>query len=164
MYKILIIEDDEIVAEVYKDKLEAEGYSVEVSFDGETGYPKLQAFKPDLLLLDMMLPGITGLEILAKLRRENEFKALPIIAFSGSEEVLKEARLLGASRVLSKSEYIPNQIVARITEVLAMRPKISPEFIIQTLGEWTPPSGRVPVVEDDPIMMALGKDVIEEEG
>lgn len=164
MYKILIIEDDEIVAEIYKDKLEAEGYCVAVEHDGEAGYLKLQAFKPDLLLLDMILPSLTGAEILAMLRREDEFKDLPIIAFSGSDEVLKEAKRLGASRVLSRGEYIPNQIVARITEVLATLPKRYEELSMESLGDWKPSTGRVLVVEDDPIMLALVKDVIEEEG
>lgn len=61
MYKILIIEDDEIVAEVYQDKLQAEGYHVEVAYDGESGYSKLKTFDADLLLLDMMVPKLSAL-------------------------------------------------------------------------------------------------------
>src|ERR1700736_757659 len=113
MNKIFIIEDDEIVAEIYKDKLQAEGYDVEVAHDGETGYFRLKTFEPDLLLLDMMVPELAGLDILRMLRGKDAFKALPIIAFSGSDEILEDAKRLGATRVLSKGEYLPNQIVAR---------------------------------------------------
>jgi DNA-binding response OmpR family regulator len=166
MFKIFIIEDDEIVAEIYKDKLQAEGYDVEVAHDGESGYLRLRAFKPDLLLLDMMVPKLTGVDLLKKLRGKGTFKDLPIIAFSGSDEMIEEATRLGATRVLSKREYVPNQIVARITEVLAARRKVgeSEAQFISTLAEWVPPTGRVLVVEDDPIIMQLVKDVVEEEG
>lgn len=166
MYKIFIIEDDEIVAEVYKDKLHAEGYEVEVAYDGESGCSKLSTFRPDLLLLDMMVPELTGIEILRRLRGSDEFKDLPIIAFSGSDELLEEAKLLGVTRVLSKGEFVPTQIVARITEVLAAQRKVGgPETLfLRSLAAWGPRSGRVLVVEDDPIMMQLVKDVMEEEG
>ena len=166
MQRIFIIEDDEIVAEIYKDKLQAEGYDVEIAHDGESGYMRLKTFKPDLLLLDMMVPELAGVDILRMLRAKHAFKDLPIIAFSGSDELLDEARRLGATRVLSKGEYLPTQIVARITEVIAALRKVgeSENLFISTLAEWVPPAGRVLVVEDDPIIMQLVKDVVEEEG
>jgi DNA-binding response OmpR family regulator len=166
MYKIFIIEDDEIVAEIYKDKLQAEGYDVEVAHDGENGYLRLKTFAPDLLLLDMMVPELSGVDILTMLRGKPAFKDLPIIAFSGSAELLADATRLGATRVLAKGEYMPNQIVARITEVLAAHRKVgeSEALFMGTLAEWVPPAGRILVVEDDPIIMQLVKDVMEEEG
>ena len=166
MYKIFIIEDDEIVAQVYQDKLQDEGYDVEVAHDGESGYLRLRAFQPDLLLLDMMVPKLAGVDILRMLRGTAAFKGLPIIAFSWSDEVLEDAKRLGATRVLSKVGYMPNQIVARITEVIAAVRKVgeSEAQFLHTLAEWVPPAGRVLVVEDDPIMTQLVKDVMEEEG
>jgi DNA-binding response OmpR family regulator len=166
MDKIFIIEDDEIVAEIYKDKLQAEGYDVEVAHDGESGYLRIRTFKPDLLLLDMMVPELEGLDILRMLRGKDAFKDLPIIAFSGSDEMLEVAKRLGATRVLSKGEYVPNQIVARITEVIAALRKVeeSEAVFLHTLAEWVSPEGRVLVVEDDPIIMQLVKDVMEEDG
>lgn len=166
MQKIFIIEDDEIVAEIYKDKLEAEGYRVEVAHDGETGYSMLAEFAPDLLLLDLMVPKLTGIELLKRLRASRALSSLPIIAFSGSEELLAEAKRLGATRTLSKDEYVPNQIVARITEVIASLRKIrdSDETFKSTLSEWVPTAGRILIVEDDPIIMQLVKDVVVEEG
>jgi DNA-binding response OmpR family regulator len=166
MNKIFIIEDDEIVAEVYKDKLQAEGYHVEVAHDGASGYLRLMAFEPDLLLLDMMVPKLAGVDILRRLRGKNALEYFPVIAFSGSDELLEDAKALGATRVLSKGEYVPNQIVARITEVLAAQRRVgeSEALFIRTLEEWVPPAGRILVVEDDPIIMQLVKDVIFEEG
>jgi DNA-binding response OmpR family regulator len=166
MYKIFIIEDDEIVAQVYKDKLEAEGYRVQVAHDGESGYSSLSDFEPDLLLLDMMVPKLSGLDLLRRLRGNVAFKDLPIIAFSGSDEMLKDAKRLGATRVLSKGEYVPSQIVARITEVIAALRNVgeTETLLLRALEEWVPTAGRVLVVEDDPIIMQLVKDVIEEEG
>ena len=166
MHKILIIEDDEIVAEVYKNKLQAEGYEVDVAHNGESGYVRLKSFRPDLLLLDMMIPGPSGSDILRMLRRNIEFKDLPIIAFSGSEELLEAAVSLGATRVLCKGEFVPNQIVARITEVLSAQRKVSDSeaVYLKTLAEWVPPAGRVLIVEDDPIVMQLARDVVEDEG
>ena len=166
MQKIFIIEDDEIVAEIYKDKLQAEGYAVEVAHDGKSGYMRLMTFEPDLLLLDMMVPELAGVDILRMLRGKDAFKDLPIIAFSGSDEILEDAKRLGATSVLSKGQYVPNQIVARITEVIAALRKVgeSEALFLHTLEEWVPPAGRILVVEDDPIVMQLVKDVVEEEG
>jgi CheY-like chemotaxis protein len=166
MHRIFIIEDDVIVAEIYKNKLQAEGYEVEVAHDGESGYFRLKGFRPDLLLLDMMIPVLAGEDILRMLRGKPGFRDLPIIAFSGSDELLEDAKSLGATRVLSKAEFLPSQIVARITELLAAHRKVesSEAVFLTTLTDWVPPAGRVLIVEDDPIIMQLVKDVIEEEG
>lgn len=165
MNKIFIIEDDEIVAEIYKDKLQAEGYNVEVAHDGASGYLGLKAFEPDLLLLDMMVPKLAGVDILRRLRGKDALPYFPVIAFSGSDELLADAKRLGATRVLSKGEYVPSQIVARITEVIAAQRQVgeSEAQFIRTLEEWVPPIGRILVVEDDPIIMQLVTDVIVEE-
>jgi len=166
MYKIFIIEDDFLIAEIFKNKIAAEGYIVEVAHDAETAFPKLESFNPDLLLLDMMLPGLSGNDLLKILRAEARFEKLPIVVFTGSEsyEDLEDARLSGATRVMSKTEFTPSQIVARITELLALYvPPRHKDVILQTLAEWESSEGRVLVVEDDPIVMALVKEIIEEE-
>lgn len=173
MYKIFLIEDDEIVADIYQSKIEAEGYEVQTSFDGEAGYQRIKEFKPDLVLLDMLMPGLTGADLLVLLRGNDEFRNLPIVAFtaSDSEEVFEEAKRLGATRVFSKGDYTPDQIVARITTFLSRLPKNrsgEPE-ILHSLAEWTEqlwkqPLGRVLVVEDDPIVTEIVREVVEEEG
>ncbi len=64
MKKILIIEDDQVVANVYRNKLAVEGYTTEVAPDGETGLKMMRTFKPELILLDLMLPGMSGVEVI----------------------------------------------------------------------------------------------------
>ena len=94
MHKIVIVEDNEIVAGIYKHKLQAEGYHVDIASDGQTGLEMINSIKPDLVLLDLMLPGLSGVEIIKRLRGQEEFKDLPIIAFSSSYSgrVVEEAR------------------------------------------------------------------------
>jgi len=168
VYQVFVIEDDEVVAEIYKTKLRAEGYEVKTAFSGEDGLERLGDSKPDLLLLDMMLPGLSGADLLMLLRAREQFRNLPIVAFTASDspEVMDEAARLGATKVLSKGAYTPGEIVARITEILSALPRNfqSDVLLLQSISDWTPPAGRVLVVEDDPIVLALVKDVIEEEG
>ena len=70
MKKILIIEDDQIVANVYRNKLAVEGYQVEIAANGETGLKTMRTFKPDAIILDLMLPGISGLDVIKQVRSE----------------------------------------------------------------------------------------------
>jgi DNA-binding response OmpR family regulator len=122
-------------------------------------------FKPDLLLLDMMLPEMDGADIIVLMRGSEEFRELPIIAYSSSEKILEEALFYGASRVLSKGEFTPDQIVARITEEIAKKRDAveKPVFEFGGYEDWDQPKGHVLVVEDDPVISALVKDVIEGE-
>jgi DNA-binding response OmpR family regulator len=84
MKKILIIEDDQIVANVYRNKLAVEGYVAEVAPDGESGLKVMRTFKPELILIDLMLPGISGVDVIKEIRTEQEFSKVPIIVFSNT--------------------------------------------------------------------------------
>jgi len=85
MKKILIIEDDQIVANVYRNKLAVEGYSTEISPDGETGLRQIRTFKPELILLDLMLPGISGVEVIKAIRGgDPELAKTHIIVFTNT--------------------------------------------------------------------------------
>ena len=79
MKKILIIEDDPIVANVYRNKLAVEGYQAEVAVDGETGLDLLAAFQPQLIIVDLMLPTISGVDVIREVRAEAAFAKTPII-------------------------------------------------------------------------------------
>ena len=76
MKKILIIEDDTIVAHVYRSRLEKEGFEVDIAADGQAGYYRLYEMKPDALLLDLMLPKLNGIDLLKKIRATREFAKL----------------------------------------------------------------------------------------
>jgi CheY-like chemotaxis protein len=113
MKKILIIEDDQIVANVYRNKLAVEGYTTEVSADGELGLKVMRTFKPQLILLDLMLPGISGVDVIKEIRSEEEFSKVPIIIFSNTylTNLIQEAWRAGANKCLSKSNCTPKDVI-----------------------------------------------------
>jgi CheY-like chemotaxis protein len=113
MKKILIIEDDQIVANVYRNKLAVEGYTTEIVGDGEAGLKVMRTFKPQLILLDLMLPGISGVEVIKEIRSEEEFAKVPVIVFSNTylTNLIQEAWRAGANKCLSKSNCTPKDVI-----------------------------------------------------
>ena len=113
MKKVLIIEDDQVVANVYRNKLAVEGYTTEVAPDGETGLKMMRTFKPELIILDLMLPGISGVEVIREIRGGPDFLKTPIIAFSNTylTNLIQEAWRAGANKCLSKSSCTPKDVI-----------------------------------------------------
>jgi CheY-like chemotaxis protein len=113
MKKILLIEDDQIVANVYRNKLAVEGYKAEVAFDGETGLKVMRTFQPDLIILDLMLPTISGVEVIKEIRNEPEFSKTPIIVFSNTylTNLIQDAWRAGANKCLSKANCSPKDFI-----------------------------------------------------
>jgi DNA-binding response OmpR family regulator len=113
MKKILIIEDDVIVANVYRNKLAVEGYQTEVALDGETGLKTMRTLKPDLIVLDLMLPKMSGVDVIREIRSESEFFKLPIIVFSNTylTNMVQQAWKAGANKCLSKASSSPREVV-----------------------------------------------------
>jgi DNA-binding response OmpR family regulator len=113
MKKILIIEDDQIVANVYRNKLTVEGYRAETAADGETGLKLLRTFKPQIVILDLMLPGISGVEVIKEIRKDIEFSKVPTVVFSNTylTNLIQEAWRAGANKCLSKSSCTPKDII-----------------------------------------------------
>jgi DNA-binding response OmpR family regulator len=113
MKKILIIEDDQIVANIYRNKFSVEGFLVEIALDGQTGMELLQSFRPDAVILDLMLPKITGVEFMKQIRATPEFEKLPVIVFSNTylTNMVQEAWKAGATKCLSKANCTPKQVI-----------------------------------------------------
>lgn len=113
MKKVLIIEDDPIVAHVYRSRLEKEGFKVEVSSDGQAGYYQVHEMRPDGILLDLMLPKMNGLEILKKIRAQTQFQNIPVIVFTNAyvPNMIQESFTAGATAVYNKATLTPRQIV-----------------------------------------------------
>jgi len=113
MKKILIIEDNQIVANVYHNKLVVEGYQTEIALDGETGLKIMRTFKPDIIILDLMLPKMSGVDVIKAVRGEAEFAKLPIIVFSNTylTNLIQEAWKAGANKCLSKASCSPQEIL-----------------------------------------------------
>lgn len=121
MKKILIVEDDQIVANIYRNKFSVEGYEVEVATDGRAGLESLHAFRPDAVILDLMLPKLTGVELMKRVRAEPEFEKLPIIVFSNTylTNMVQEAWKAGATKCLSKANCSPKQLLDLVRSTLA---------------------------------------------
>ncbi len=113
MKKILLIEDDQIVANVYRNKLAVEGYKAEVAPDGESGLKVMRTFKPDLIILDLMLPGISGVDVIKEIRAETDFAKVPVIVFSNTylTNLIQEAWRAGANKCLSKANCTPKDVI-----------------------------------------------------
>lgn len=113
MKKVLIIEDDPIVAHIYRTRLEKEGYAVETCEDGQSGFYRVHEYQPDAVLLDLMLPKINGVDILKKIRAQAKFSAVPIIVFTNAyvPNMIQEASSAGASQVFNKATLTPRQIL-----------------------------------------------------
>ncbi|HSY16980.1 MAG TPA: response regulator [Candidatus Acidoferrales bacterium] len=120
MKNILIIEDDQIVANVYRNKLAVEGYKVEVASDGEAGLRILRTFRPDLVILDLMLPTITGVDVIREIRSEPDFTKVPIIVFSNTymTNLIQDAWRAGANKCLSKSSCTPKDVIEVVRQTI----------------------------------------------
>ena len=113
MKKILIIEDNQIVANVYRNKLAVEGYQVEVALDGENGLKLMRAFQPDAIVLDLMLPKMPGIEVIKEIRGVADSSKLPIIVLSNtySTNLIQEAWKAGATKCVSKINCSPKVLL-----------------------------------------------------
>lgn len=120
MKKILIIEDDPIVAHIYRTRLEKEGYEVENATDGQSGFYRIYEFRPDAVLLDLMLPKMNGVEILKKIRAQSQFQQTPIIVFTNAyvPNMIHESFQAGATQVFNKATLTPRQIIDALHNVI----------------------------------------------
>jgi len=117
---ILIIEDDKFLRELIVQKLLKEGYEIFEAVDGEEGIKKIKGEKPDLVLLDLILPGIDGFEVLSKMKEEPQISSIPVIILSnlGQREDVEKGLGLGAVDYLIKAHFTPGDIIEKIKKVL----------------------------------------------
>jgi len=120
--KVLIVEDDKFLSELISTKLDKEGYDIILANDGEQGLKKTLEEKPNIILLDIMLPGMDGFEVLENLKRHTDpaIKNIPVIILSnfGQEEKVERGLSLGAVDYLVKANFTTGEIVQKIKEVL----------------------------------------------
>ncbi|MFH1462722.1 MAG: response regulator [bacterium] len=114
--KILLIEDEEIMLDLLQRKLDQEGYEVSVARDGKEGLEKIKEIRPDLILLDFVMPKMGGIEILEEMEKDEELKKIPVIIISNSGQPvdLERAKELGVKDWLIKTEFDPLEIVEKI--------------------------------------------------
>ena len=120
MTKIAIIEDDPVIRQMYLMKFEAAGFTVETAENGKDGVALVEKFTPDIILLDVSMPIMSGDEALAAIRAQSCGKDIPVMILTnlGEEEAPKELKTLSISSYIVKAELTPSQVVARVKEVL----------------------------------------------
>lgn len=120
MQKILVIEDDTFLRELIVQKLLKEGYEIVEAIDGEDGIKKVTEEKPDIILLDIILPGIDGFEVLKKIKEDEKVQDIPVIILSnlGQQDDIDKGIKLGAKDYLIKAEFTPGEIVEKVKSVL----------------------------------------------
>ncbi len=121
MTKIAIIEDDSAISQMYRIKFEAEGFQVETAENGKLGFELLYKFRPDIVLMDLMMPEMNGDELLAKLRAEDWGKGLRVIVLTnmGEEEAPESLKALEVSAFIVKADMTPRQVAELVKEKLA---------------------------------------------
>jgi DNA-binding response OmpR family regulator len=117
---ILIIEDDKFLRELIAQKLLKENYEISEAVDGEEGIKKIREEKPDLILLDLILPGIDGFEVLSRMKDSEEISSIPVIILSnlGQKEDVERGLNLGAKDYLIKAHFTPGEIIEKIKKIL----------------------------------------------
>lgn len=118
---LLLVEDDPLMLRMYEKIFKFEGYDVDTAKDGEEGLEKAKTQKPVLILLDIMMPKMNGLEMLEKLKKDPDTKAIPVIVLTnlaGSHDA-ERAMELGAVRYIVKSEHEPKEIVDIVKQIVA---------------------------------------------
>ena len=117
---ILIVEDDKFLRELITQKLIKEGYETSEAIDGEEGIKKIKEEKPNLVLLDLILPGIDGFEVLSKMKEDLALAQIPVIILSnlGQKEDVERGLKLGAVDYLIKAHFTPGEIIEKIKNVL----------------------------------------------
>ncbi|MFZ2167666.1 MAG: response regulator [Minisyncoccia bacterium] len=118
--KILVVEDEAVLAKVIQEKLERSDYEVVIASDGEAALSLAKSFNPDGIVLDLLLPKRSGLEVLEILKADDTLKTIPVIVVSnlGEDTDIKHALMLGAADYYVKSEHPVNEIVEKIKNVL----------------------------------------------
>lgn len=120
MTKIAIVEDDPVISQMYRMKFEADGFEVQLANNGKKGVALVEHFAPDILLLDLQMPEMSGDEALTEIRKADWGKHIPVIILTnlGEEEAPKNVRSLGIHSYIVKAELTPRQVVQRVKDAL----------------------------------------------
>ncbi len=118
---IVLIEDDSVLAEMYLQKFTHEGYVIKHALDGDEGIALVRAAKPDLILLDIMMPKKSGIEVLEELKQDPQTKDVKVVLLSnvGDQDYIDRGLALGAADYLLKSNFTPSEVVAKTASLLA---------------------------------------------
>lgn len=175
MSKVVIIEDNELVARIYERKLVKEGHFVGVATDGRRGLELVHQINPDLVLVDLLLPEHSGVDVIKDLRSEPKFAGLSIIAYSADSRLLEQAKAAKPTKIISKTQISAKEILNEIEDLLeidqtykAQEPhKLSDEPLNLTnenLEEADDKLKKILIVEDDLIVSNIIRKIVEKLG
>ena len=118
--KILLIEDDPFLSEIYIIKFKEAGFEISLAQDGSLGLQRIKEEMPDLVLLDIVMPNVDGLEVLRTMKNDASIRNIPVVILSnlGEQEDIKRGLELGAEFYIVKAHYTPTEVVARVKTVL----------------------------------------------
>ena len=118
--KILIVEDDPLLVKMYMTKFKAEGFNIIHAKDGMDGWEKIKSEKPDMVILDVMMPRMSGKDLLKAIRMTEGIKNLPILMMSNinNPKEIEELKKYGVKEFLVKADNTPNQIVTKVKQYL----------------------------------------------
>jgi len=119
-YKILIVEDDAFLIEIYSTKLDLEGFTTLQATSGERGLEIAKKEKPDIMLLDILLPKLDGFDVLKMLQKDEETKNIPVILLTNlsQKEDVHRGLELGAKDYLIKAHFMPSEVIKKIKAVM----------------------------------------------
>lgn len=136
MRRILLVEDDVLIARIYRRKLEDAGFHVLVAEDGVAAIKLVQEFKPDLVVLDLIIPKLSGSDVLKFIRQHQELKAVPVVVFSNAfmTKSWEQIAILGVQETLLKSAASPPQLIEVISRILerSSAPAPKPGSVVET--------------------------------
>lgn len=120
MPKILLIEDDPFISQLYLDKFSKLNYEIEVVRDGFESLEILKKYKPDFILLDIVMPKMDGFEVLKYIKKDSELKKIPVLMLTnlGNKEDIDKAMSLGAESYIIKSHFTPAEVVDKVNILL----------------------------------------------
>ncbi|MFC1662799.1 response regulator transcription factor [Patescibacteria group bacterium] len=118
--KVLIVEDEKMLGEMYKTKFEMEGFAVDQALDGQEGIDTARKSKPDIILLDIIMPKLDGFIVLQELKKDDKTKDIPVILLTnlGQEDDVKRGKKLGASDYFVKANHSPADVVVKVKSII----------------------------------------------
>ncbi len=153
--KILIIEDEQILGEIILNKLSSEGYQVFLAHDGELGMQKMTELKPDLVLLDLIMPKKNGIEVLEEMQNIDALKNIPVVVISNSGQQSEIERIvrLGVRDYIIKAQFSPDEVIEKVRKYLNQEYKEK-----GTVNSTSPIGGKkikILLAEDDQFLSSL---------
>lgn len=123
MPKVLVVEDDPYVFELYKRLFDLKDFSTDVAKNGKEGVEKAKSFKPDIILMDIMMPVMDGIESLKRIKSDDETKHIPIIMLTNLDDQISYETAInnGADSFMIKSDFTPRQVLDKCKQLLAVK-------------------------------------------